>query len=157
MKRRKKEKMLDMTTILTEYGYISLFITSFLASTILPLGSEGLVALMIIDKFNIYTVVIVASVANFLGACTSYYIGFTGRGLFINKYMRISDEQIKKAEGSFKKYGGLSLLFTWLPGIGDAIAVVGGLLRYRFAQFAVLVFIGKAFRYIIVAYIASQY
>lgn len=149
--------MLDMTTILTDYGYISLFITSFLASTILPLGSEGLVALMIIDKFNIYTVVIVASVANFLGACTSYYIGFTGRGFFINKYMRISDEQIQRAEGSFKKYGGLSLLFTWLPGIGDAIAVVGGLLRYRFTQFAVLVFIGKAFRYMLVAYIASQY
>ncbi|WP_340818091.1 YqaA family protein [Methanolobus sp. WCC4] len=149
--------MVDITTLLTDYGYISLFITSFLASTILPLGSEGLVALMIIDKFNIYTVVIVASVANFLGACTSYYIGFTGRGLIISKYMRISDEQIRRAEGSFKKYGGISLLFTWLPGIGDAIAVAGGLLRYSFVQFTILVFLGKLFRYMLVAYIASQY
>lgn len=149
--------MVDITALLTDYGYISLFITSFLASTILPLGSEGLVALMVIDKFNIYTVVIVASVANFLGACTSYYIGFTGRGIFISKYMRISNEQIQRAEDSFKKYGGISLFFTWLPGIGDAIAVAGGLLRYSFAQFSVLVFAGKLFRYMLVAYIASQY
>ncbi|SDF80444.1 membrane protein YqaA, SNARE-associated domain [Methanolobus vulcani] len=149
--------MIDVTTILTDYGYISLFVTSFLASTILPLGSEGLVALMVIDKFNIYSVVIVASVANFLGACTSYYIGFTGRGLVINKYMRISDEQIQRVERGFEKYGGISLLFTWLPGIGDAIAVAGGLLRYNFAQFTVFVFIGKAFRYMLVAYVASQY
>lgn len=151
------ESMLNITTLLTDYGYISLFITSFLASTILPLGSEGLVALMVFEKFNIYTVVFVASIANFLGACTSYYIGYTGRGFFINKYMRISEEQLQKAENSFKKYGGFSLLFTWLPGIGDAITVAGGLLRYRFIYFAILVFIGKIFRYLLVAYLASQY
>lgn len=149
--------MADMMTILTNYGYISLFITSFLASTIVPLGSEGLVVLMILEKFNLYTVVLVASIANFMGACTSYYIGFTGRGLFISKYMHISEEQLQRAEGSFKKYGAFSLLFTWLPGIGDAITMAGGLLRYRFTHFAILVFAGKFFRYMAIAYIASQY
>jgi len=149
--------MIDVAAILTDYGYASLFITSFLASTLLPLGSEGLVALMVLEKFNIYTVVLVASVANFLGACTSYYIGFTGRELFISKYMRISENQLQRAEGFFNKYGSISLLFTWLPGIGDAITVAGGLLRYKFLQFTVLVFAGKIFRYVIVAYIASRY
>jgi membrane protein YqaA with SNARE-associated domain len=149
--------MIDIMPLLTDYGYISLFITSFLASTILPLGSEGLVVLMVLGNFNIYTVVLVASVANFLGSCTSYYIGYTGRSLVISKYLHISDNQLKRAEESFKKYGAFSLLFTWLPGIGDAITVAGGLLRYRFSYFAILVFAGKLFRYMAVAYLASRY
>ncbi len=148
---------MDITPILTDYGYISLFVTSFLASTILPLGSEGLVVLLILEKFNIYTVVLIASIANFLGACTSYYIGLTGRDIFIGKYMHISEDQLQRTEGIFSKYGALSLLFTWLPGIGDGIALAGGILRYRFIHFAVLVFAGKFFRYMVIAYIASQY
>ncbi|WP_407356140.1 YqaA family protein [Methanolobus sp. WCC5] len=123
----------------------------------MPLGSEGLVVLMVVGNFNIYTVVLVASVANFLGSCTSYYIGYTGRSLVISKYLHISDNQLKRAEESFKKYGAFSLLFTWLPGIGDAITVAGGLLRYRFSYFAILVFAGKLFRYMAVAYLASRY
>ena len=145
-----------MMPILTDYGYISLFITSFLASTVLPLGSEGLVILMITQGFNLYTVVFVASIANFLGACTTYYIGFTGRTLLMNKYMHISEEQLQRAESKFKKHGAFSLLFTWLPGIGDAIAVYGGILRYKFVNFAILVFIGKFFRYMTIAYLTSH-
>jgi membrane protein YqaA with SNARE-associated domain len=144
-------------TILADYGYISLFITSFLASTILPLGSESLVALLIIKNFNIYTVVLIASIANFLGACTSYYIGLTGRDMFIGKYIHISENQLLQTERIFNKYGAFSLLFTWLPGIGDGIALAGGLLRYRFIHFSILVFAGKFFRYMAIAYIASQY
>ncbi|MDG6244148.1 MAG: DedA family protein [Methanolobus sp.] len=149
--------MIDIMPLLTDYGYISLFITSFLASTLLPLGSEGLVVLMVLNKFNIYTVVLVASVANFLGACTSYYIGYTGRSLVISKYLGISEGHLKRAEESFRKYGAFSLLFTWLPGIGDAITVAGGILKYRFSYFAILVFAGKLFRYMAVAYLASRY
>ncbi|TGC09502.1 YqaA family protein [Methanolobus halotolerans] len=149
--------MVDIMLLLNDYGYVSLFITSFLASTILPLGSEGLVILMVLGNFNIHTVVLVASVANFLGSCTSYYIGSTGRNLLISKYMRISDEQLKRAENCFRKYGTLSLLFTWLPGIGDAITVVAGLLRYKFINFAILVFVGKFFRYAAIAYFASHF
>ncbi len=58
----------DVNAILNSYGYISLFVTSFLASTILPLGSEGLVALMVLNKFDFMTVVFVASIGNYLGA-----------------------------------------------------------------------------------------
>lgn len=149
--------MIDIMPILMDYGYISLFITSFLASTVLPLGSEGLVVLMVIQNFNVYTVVLIASIANFLGACTTYYIGLTGRTHVIGRYMHISDEQLQRAENKFKKYGAFSLLFTWLPGIGDAIAVYGGVLRYKFVNFAILVFIGKFFRYMAIAYLTLLY
>ena len=137
--------------ILINYGYIGLFLASFLASTILPFGSEGILILLIYKKLNIPALVLIASVGNFLGACTSYYIGLKGRS-FVEKYLRFDPMDIEKAEKFFTRYGSFVLLFTWLPIIGDAFTVVGGLLRLKFWIFSVLVFTGKFLRYLAVAY-----
>jgi membrane protein YqaA with SNARE-associated domain len=137
--------------ILIGYGYAGLFLASFLASTILPFGSEGLLVLLIYKKFNIPALVFVASVDNFLGACTSYYIGLKGRG-FVEKYLRFDPKEIEKVEKIFSKYGSIVLLFTWLPFIGDAITVASGILRIKFWIFSILVFTGKFIRYLTIAY-----
>jgi membrane protein YqaA with SNARE-associated domain len=140
--------------ILLNYGYPGLFIASFLASTILPFGSEGIVVLLVSRGFNAMTVVMVASTGNFFGACTSYYLGFMGRG-YIEKYLTIEQSELKKAEKYFSTYGSYVLLFTWAPLIGDAITVTGGLLKLEFTKFAILVFVGKFLRYLAVAYVAG--
>ena len=147
----------DVNAILNSYGYISLFVTSFLASTILPLGSEGLVALMVLNKFDIMTVVFVASIGNYLGACTSYFIGIEGRNILITKILKIGEREIQRSEQIFAKYGAYALLFTWLPGIGDALTVVSGILKYRFDLFTLFVFTGKFLRYFVVAYLVYLY
>ncbi len=139
---------------LLNYGYAGLFISSFLASTLLPFGSEGIVVLLVSQGFNAMAVVIVASVGNFFGACTSYYLGFMGRG-YMEKYLRIDRHDLETAEKYFSKYGSYVLLFTWVPLIGDAITVTGGLLRLKFTTFAILVFVGKFLRYLAVAYLAG--
>ncbi len=135
--------------VLLDYGYSGLFLASFLASTILPFGSEGILLILVSNKFNVMAVVLVASVGNFLGACTSYYIGLKGRGYI--KYLRIEPQEIEKAEKYFSRYGYVVLLFTWLPFIGDVLTVVSGLLRLRFLVFSVFVFTGKFFRYLVIA------
>lgn len=140
--------------ILLNYGYAGLFLASFLAATILPFGSEWIVVLLISREFNAFAVVIVASIGNFLGACTSYYIGLKGRS-YIERYLRIEPEEVRKAEIYFSKYGSYVLLFTWLPFIGDALTVVSGLLRLRFHIFSILVFTGKFMRYLFVAYLTG--
>ncbi|GFO95908.1 hypothetical protein ig2599ANME_0090 [groundwater metagenome] len=140
--------------VLLNYCYPGLFIASFLASTILPFGSEGVVVLLVSKGFNAMAVVMVASTGNFLGACTSYYLGFMGRG-YIEKYLRIEQKGLEKAEKYFSKYGSYILLFTWVPLIGDAITVTGGLLRLKFTIFAILIFAGKFLRYLAVAYLAG--
>jgi membrane protein YqaA with SNARE-associated domain len=123
---------------LLNYGYVGLFISSFLASTILPFGSEGIVVLLVSQGFNAMAVVMVASTGNFFGACT-----------------RIEKPDLEKAEKYFSKYGSYVLLFTWVPLIGDAITVTGGLLRLKFTTFAILVFVGKFLRYLAVAYLTG--
>jgi len=43
-----------------------------------------------------------------------------------------------------------SLLFAWLPIVGDPLTFVAGTMRIRFLDFLVLVAIGKVARYLVV-------
>jgi membrane protein YqaA with SNARE-associated domain len=145
--------MLDsLSSFLVNYGYLNLFVLSFLASTVLPFGSEALVVALIYQGFNPFTVVLVATVGNYLGSCTTYYLGLKGRSV-LEKYLSPSPEKLEKSEKLFKKYGIYTLLFTWVPGIGDAITMVAGLLQLPFRSFSILVFLGKFGRYFALAYL----
>ena len=125
-----------LTSFLADYGYLNLFVLSFLASTILPLGSEALIIALIYQDFNPFAVVMVATLGNFLGSCTTYYLGLKGRPV-LEKYLSPSPEKIEKIEKFFKKYGLYTLLFTWVPGIGDIITMVAGL--NPFSNFELLI------------------
>ena len=58
-----------------EWGYFGLFIASFLSATIIPfLSSEALLSLMIINQFNLGNVLLVATIGNWLGGLSCYYI-----------------------------------------------------------------------------------
>ena len=56
-----------------------------------------------------------------------------------------------RARTWFRRYGVWSLLLAWIPGIGDALVVVAGVLRVGVVPFLILVAIGKAFRYVVLA------
>ncbi len=133
------------------YGY--LFFNSFLASTLLPFGSEWLLVLLVRDGGDPLVLVLTASFGNYLGACTSYYIGLRGREA-VQRRLKFSNADLERAENLFRAYGSYALLFTWLPVLGDALTVVGGLLKLRFLRFSILVFTGKFLRYLAVTYIA---
>lgn len=139
---------------LAVYGYAGLFLASFLASTVLPFGSEALLLLLVNKGFDPILVVMVASVGNYCGACTTYYIGLAGRKDLIEKYLSIPQQRLDNTEKWFTKYGAYSLLFTWVPVIGDAIAAMGGVMKLDFKTFSVLVFLGKLLRYAAVACMA---
>jgi len=135
--------------------YCSLFFTSFLASTIIPLGSEGMVIYMITKGHNIVSVVVIASIGNYLGACTTYILGYIGRQKALEKYLKINQVDFARADKLFTKYGSPVLLFTWLPIVGDALAAIGGIFKLNFLLFSIYVFTGKFIRYLAVAYFAG--
>lgn len=141
----------SLTTFIADYGYLNLFILSFLASTVLPFGSEALVIALVYQGFSPFTVVMVATIGNFLGSCTTYYLGLKGRDV-LEKYLSPSPEKLEKSERLFNKYGIYTLLFTWVPGIGDVITMVAGLMQLSFRSFSILVFLGKFGRYLVLAY-----
>lgn len=145
-----------MHETLAAYGIPALFVLSFLASTMLPLGSEWLLVALLIQKHDPVLAVTVATVGNYLGACTSYFIGIYGGDLLVKKLLRISVAERARAERFFAKYGSWSLFFSWLPIIGDPLCLVGGFLRIPFARFSVLVATGKAIRYSTVAWLTLK-
>ncbi len=148
--------MIDQLFALAEENaFTGLFLASFLASTVLPLGSEAFVVMLISRGFNILPVIMVASIGNYLGACTTYYLGRKGRTDIIERFFSISREQLESTDSMFAKYGSFLLLFTWLPAIGDAITAAGGILKLDFKVFSFYVLIGKTARYTAIAFIAA--
>ena len=63
---------------------------------------------------------------------------------------------MQRAQQHFKRYGYWSLLFAWLPVVGDPLTFVAGILRMRFSVFVVLVLAGKGLRYAVLMWLASR-
>ena len=134
--------------------YLSLFAISFLAATILPFSSElTLAGLIATSNFDNLLLLIVASFGNILGSVVNWVFGFYSRNLTTKKWFPFKDKQIENSSKWFSKFGKWSLLFAWLPIIGDPLTLVAGLLRVRFLDFIILVTIGKVSRYLLIYYL----
>lgn len=139
--------MLSMPELLNEYGLLSLFLLSFCASTLLPLGSEWLLVMLLLQGGNPVAAVIVATIGNSLGAGTNYLIGYYGGDWLSEKLLRIDKKQQQRAETWFNHYGCWTLLLAWLPIIGDPLCLVSGMLKTPLLRFSLLVTTGKGLRY----------
>jgi membrane protein YqaA with SNARE-associated domain len=136
--------------------YISLFLISFLAATILPFSSEVTLATLIASSnYNNLSLLIFASLGNILGSVVNWVLGFYSRNLATKRWFPFKDKQIKKSSSWFNRFGKWSLLFTWIPIIGDPLTLAAGLLRVKFIEFLILVTIGKVSRYIVIFYLLS--
>ena len=136
--------------------YLSLFTISFLAATILPFSSElTLAGLIATSNYDNLLLLIVASFGNVLGSVINWVLGFYSRNLTTKKWFPFKDKQIENSSKWFSKFGKWSLLFAWLPVIGDPLTLVAGLLRVKFLEFLILVMIGKISRYLVIFYLLS--
>lgn len=145
-----------MEQLIANHGYPALFLLSFLASTLLPLGSEWLLVLLVVRRGDPLLAVAVATAGNYLGACTTYLIGLYGGTLLVRRLLRIDEAAEDRAQRLYQRYGAWSLLFSWLPVVGDPLCLVGGLLRVGFGRFSLLVGSGKLLRYAAVAWLTLQ-
>jgi membrane protein YqaA with SNARE-associated domain len=136
---------------LLENGYPALFLLSFLASTLVPLGSEWLLAVLLVNGFDPALVVPVATVGNTCGALATYAIGLWGGPFLVLRILRISPAGQRRAELFFARYGCWTLLLSWMPVLGDPLCLVGGVLHTGFWRFTLLVATGKLARYLVVA------
>ena len=133
--------------------YLSLFAISFLAATILPFSSElTLAGLIATSDYDNLLLLIVASFGNVLGSAVNWALGFYSRNLTTKKWFPFKDKQIEKSSQWFSKVGKWSLLFAWVPVIGDPLTLSAGILRVKFIEFLILVSIGKVSRYFLIYY-----
>jgi membrane protein YqaA with SNARE-associated domain len=131
--------------------YLAVFASSFLAATLLPAASElVLVGTSTAADANILALLALASVGNTLGSVVNWLVGRYLWHWRDHRWFPIKPKALDRASLWFRKIGVWSLLFAWVPVIGDPLTLVAGLMRVRFPIFVVLVAIGKTTRYIVV-------
>ncbi len=128
-----------------------LFASSFLAATIFPAGSEVVLAtLNIAGNHDKFLLLVIATIGNVLGALVNWFIGFYLIKFKDRKWFPLKKKQLKKYSNIYQKWGIWSLLFAWMPIVGDPLTVIAGIFRTNIWLFLLLVTIGKASRYLFI-------
>ncbi len=131
-------------------GYFGLFFVSFLAATLVPLGSEFFVATMTVSGYNVWLIFVIATIGNTCGSIINYYIGKLGMNFIFSRYIKVDSDKQQKSEKIYQKWGSPILFFAWIPIIGDPLTVVAGVFKLNLYIFIFWVVLGKAFRYFLV-------
>ena len=131
--------------------YFSLLLISFLAATVLPLSSElVLVSQLKTNEHNSFMLIATASLGNISGSIFNWLLGFYLFKYIKKKWFPFKENQINIAARRFRKFGVWSLLFAWVPIIGDPLTFIAGILKVNFFLFLALVALGKISRYFLV-------
>ena len=115
---------------------LALFLSAFLAATILPFSSEATFLLALSNDMPLTNAMLAASSGNILAIILNYYLGY-----FLydkTKTKLLSSKTGTKSLAFGHKYGYFALLLSWLPLIGDPITLVSGLLRLKFVWFVMI-------------------
>ncbi|MCB9942302.1 MAG: DedA family protein [Geminicoccaceae bacterium] len=135
----------------------ALFLQAFLAATILPFSSEVVLGTMAaVGDVDRITLLIVASCGNVTGSVINWLLGRFIERFRHHRLFPVSPQALERAQATFRRHGLWSLLFAWVPVIGDPLTVAAGMLRTPFLPFLILVTIGKVARYVVVLWLAGQ-
>jgi membrane protein YqaA with SNARE-associated domain len=135
-------------------GLWSLFVSSFLAATLLPGGSEAVLFGVLKLHPQLYWPALgLATLGNTLGGMTSYWLGrfIPERTLAANA----EHPRMRRAVAWARAHGAPVLILAWAPLIGDALCVASGWLRLNAGWSALWMAVGKFLRYLVVAQLTS--
>ncbi|MAT97066.1 MAG: hypothetical protein CL608_07990 [Anaerolineaceae bacterium] len=140
-----------------QFGYLGLFLISFLSATLLPLASELLVVAMPPLGYEVWLIIVVASAGSFLGSLTNYFVGKKGGDVILSRYIQMKPETLVRAQRFYQRWGPIALFFAWMPFIGDPLTAVAGTLKLDLRIFTFWVLLGKALRYLVLLDIADRF
>lgn len=136
-------------------SYLILFLSSFLAATVLPFYSEVVLFALIRQGEQALLLIFIASVGNTLGAVVNWILGRYLLHYQDRRWFYFKANEVSRMQLWFQRYGVWSLLFAWLPLGGDVLTFIAGIMKVRLGLFIILVGIGKSLRYIVVVYLAE--
>jgi membrane protein YqaA with SNARE-associated domain len=140
-----------MMTDLTAYG--GLFLAALVAATLLPAQSElVLVGLRASGGYDVVALVAVATAGNVLGSTINWVLGRYLLHFRDRRWFPVTPAMLDRAIGWYGRWGVWSLLFAWVPVVGDPLTLVAGILRVDLRLFLPLVTLGKAARYAALAW-----
>jgi membrane protein YqaA with SNARE-associated domain len=131
-------------------GYWELFLSAFVSSTILPGGSEAVLAYLVTTGiYRVDLLIAAATLGNTLGAMTTWGLGVLAAKKFPAESLLPRKKQ--NALAVLKTKGQWVLFFSWLPVVGDAFCFAGGWLKWPVLSAFFIILLGKFTRYLVVA------
>ena len=82
----------SLVQLLTDWGYLGLFISALLAGSIVPFSSELVMGALVAMGLEPWLCVLAATLGNTLGGLTCYWLGRLGRIDWIEKYLGVKRE-----------------------------------------------------------------
>ena len=140
-----------LTNSLTSYGLIIVFVTMIAESACIPIPSEVVVPfggfLAAQGHTHLWMVIVVATVANLIGASIAYAVGlYGGRALFVRygRYVGVRARHIEKADSWFERRGDVTVFFTrMMPGVRTFISLPAGIAKMPVVKFLLYTLLGS--------------
>lgn len=147
---------------LPELGLSTVFVVALISATLLPLGSEPVVAALVTASPHLFwPAVLVATAGNTIGGAISWWMGLGAHkawrkarqlrhhkdGEPAKKSMHHQSRSHRLARYWLRKYGAKACLLSWLPVVGDPLCAVAGWARLPFWPCVFYMAIGKFLRY----------
>jgi len=118
------------------YGPFGLFLSAFLAATLLPFSSEAALIAALAAGMDPATALTAASAGNLLAVSVNYALGYW---LYEKSHAKLERSKTgRRALEAGHRYGYAALLLSWLPLIGDPLTLVAGLVRLNFYGFMLI-------------------
>ncbi len=130
---------------LPNVGLSTVFVIAFIASTLVPLGSEPAVfALVKLNPDMFWPAILVATAGATLGGALTWWMGYGAE----QAYEHVTHKRGNaKAAAWLERFGPKACLLSWLPIVGDPLCAVAGWLKLPFWPCVVYMAIGKFARY----------
>ena len=92
-----------MTELMLTYGNAGLFLTAFLAATLLPLSSEALLIYLVHQTGDPWMPLFWASAGNVLGSMVNYGLGYYGESFIFYRLLKLKPQTLAKARHHYKR------------------------------------------------------
>ncbi|MAR91388.1 MAG: hypothetical protein CML06_11005 [Pseudomonadales bacterium] len=136
-------------------SYGLLFLSAFLAATLLPFYSEVVLVTLLLEGKPVFGLWLAATVGNTLGAAVNWAMGRYLLHFQDRRWFPFKVDKLHRAQAWFQRYGSWSLLLAWLPVGGDALTFIAGIMRVRLWVLLLLSGIGKGLRYAVVIWLTG--
>lgn len=133
--------------LLIDYGLWGMFVSAFLAGSVFPLSSEFVLAGLVGAGGHPLELLAAATVGNTLGSAVNYWIGSLGREEWIEHWLKIKPEQLRRGMHHVQRFGVWAGFVAWVPVLGELITVALGFARANVPLSLTTIFVGKLLRY----------
>ena len=129
-----------------------MLLSAFLAGSFFPFSSEVVLLTLLASGLSSVPLVVYATIGNVAGGLFNYLIGSLGKMEWIERYLHVKPEDLKRAERFMAGRGAWMGFFAFVPIIGSAITISLGLMRANLLLSLISITLGKALRYILLVY-----